>query len=120
MLKKTLIQRDRRHQRLRKKIIGTPERPRLCVHRSLSNLSAQIIDDIAGKTIMSAATYDKGVKGKVKYGGNVKAAEQLGLALAEKAKTKGITKVVFDRGGCQYHGRIKTFAEAARKGGLSF
>ncbi|MFH1868248.1 MAG: 50S ribosomal protein L18 [Candidatus Omnitrophota bacterium] len=120
MRKKHIIKRKMRHSRIRKKVIGQGERPRLCVSRSLNNLSAQIIDDTAGKTLLSLSTFSKDVKPEIKYGGNVKAAALLGKNLAEKAKAKGIATVVFDRGGCRYHGRVKTFAEAARKGGLIF
>jgi len=110
----------RRHKRLRKKIVGTRKRPRLAVHRSLKNIHAQFIDDISGQTICTVSTADKKVKEKVRYGGNKKAAEILGEAAAGIAKSKGIEKVVFDKGGYVYHGRIKAFADAARKGGLSF
>lgn len=120
MQRKRTKQRERRHLRIRKKITGEGKRPRLCLFRSLSNLTAQLIDDNEGKTLLSLSTFDKETKAKVGYGGNVKAAEALGVSFAEKAKAKGITKVVFDRGGCQYHGRIKAFAEAARKSGLVF
>ncbi|MFC1807021.1 50S ribosomal protein L18 [Candidatus Omnitrophota bacterium] len=120
MQKKRITQRQRRHTRLRKKVSGTEARPRLCVHRSLSNLSVQIIDDSKGKTIVSMSTFEKNVSEKVKYGGNVKAAAELGKLLADKAKAKGITTVVFDRGGYQFHGRVKAFAEACRKEGLVF
>ena len=120
MQKKRITQRERRHKRIRKKIFGQNQRPRLCIYRSLTNLSAQIIDDVAGKTLLSISTFDKEAKSAIKYGGNVKAAGGLGRLLAEKAKAKGINSVVFDRGGYQYHGRVKVFAEAARKGGLVF
>ena len=112
--------RVRRHKRLRKKIIGSKERPRLSVHRSLSNLYVQFIDDVNGKTLCSISTLDPKVKGKIKYGGNMKAAEAIGEATATLAKSKGISKVVFDRSGYLYHGRIKVFAESARKNGLVF
>lgn len=120
MQKKRIKQRQRRHQRIRKKVGGTSQRPRLCVYRSLNNLSAQLIDDIEGKTLLSLSTFDKGPRDIIKYGGNVHAAETLGRLLAEKAKAKGINSVVFDRGGYLYHGRVKAFAEAARKEGLVF
>jgi len=120
MQKKRITSRQRRHKRIRKKVAGVKECPRLCVYRSLSNFQAQIIDDGSNKTILSASTFDKEAKGKVSYGGNMKAAEQLGTFLAEKAKEKGISKVVFDRGGVTYHGRVKIFAEACRKAGLVF
>ena len=109
-----------RHQRIRKGLAGTPERPRLCVHRSLNNLQAQIIDDSVGKIILGKSTLAKDVRAKIKTGGNVGAAAILGETLAAEAVKKGITKVCFDRGGYLYHGRIKAFAEAARKAGLEF
>jgi large subunit ribosomal protein L18 len=120
MHKKRILQRQLRHKRLRKKIIGTAVKPRLCVYRSLKNMTAQIIDDAASKTILSLSTFDKELKTKIANGGNVNAAEQLGTLLASKAIEKGIKKVVFDRGGRQYHGRVKIFAESARKQGLVF
>jgi len=120
MKNKIISPRKRRHIRIRKKLSGTKARPRLLVYRSLKHLSAQLIDDQEGKTVLSLSTYDKGVRETFKYGGNVKAAEKFGALLAEKAKAKGITLVVFDRGGVQYHGRIRIFAEAARKAGLVF
>ncbi len=109
-----------RHERIRKGVSGTTERPRLCLHRSINNLQAQIIDDVSGKIIIGKSTLAKDVRSKVKTGGNVNAASILGEALAAEAKKKGITKVSFDRGGYLYHGRIKAFAEAARKAGLEF
>ena len=120
MQKKRITQREIRHKRLRKKIIGTSTRPRLCVYRSLKNLSAQLIDDTEGKTIFSVSTFSKDLKNSVKCGGNVEAAVMLGKLTAEKAKEKGITHVVFDKGGRFFHGRIKAFTEAARKTGLVF
>jgi len=120
MHKKRTTQIKKRHQRARKKVLGKNDRPRLCVYRSLKGLSAQLIDDVEGKTLLSLSTFDKEAKAKVGYGGNIKAAEKLGKLLAEKAKAKGISAVVFDRGGRQYHGRIKAFAEACRKEGLVF
>ena len=113
-------QRVLRHKRLRRKIVGTPERPRQCVHRSLNNLSAQLIDDMDGKVLLGMTTLSKTVKGKVKYGGNVKAATHLGEVFAVEAMKKGVKKVCFDRGGYQYHGRVKAFAEAARNAGMEF
>ena len=109
-----------RHERIRKDMAGTPARPRLCLHRSLNNLQAQIIDDSAGKIILGKSTLAKDVRAKIKTGGNVSAASILGEAVAAEAVKKGITKVCFDRGGYLYHGRIKAFAEAARKAGLEF
>lgn len=112
--------RFKRHNRIRKSILGTAEKPRLIVHRSLSNLYAQFVDDLNHKTLLSVTTVDKDFIAKSKYGGNVKAASLLGEFAAQKAKEKKIDKVVFDRGGYLYHGRIKAFADAARKGGLVF
>jgi large subunit ribosomal protein L18 len=109
--------RIRRHRRVRKKVRGTAERPRLAVFRSNKHISAQIIDDRAGTTLAAASTTEADLKDK---GGNVAAAESIGERLAERAKAAGITTVVFDRGGNLYHGRIAALAEAARKGGLEF
>jgi large subunit ribosomal protein L18 len=100
--------------------MGEKGRPRLSIYRSLKNLTAQLIDDTSNRTILSVSTFDKEIRSKIKYGGNVKAAESLGKLLAEKAKAKGITTINFDRGGRLYHGRIKAFADAARKDGLIF
>jgi large subunit ribosomal protein L18 len=113
-------QRIFRHQRIRKDLSGTPDRPRLCLHRTLNNLQAQIVDDLAGKVLLGKSTLAKDVKSKAKTGGNISAATLLGEALAQEAIKKGIKKVAFDRGGYLYHGRIKAFAEAARKAGLEF
>ncbi len=113
----TNAQRLRRHKRVRAKISGTPEMPRLNVFRSEANIYAQIIDDVAGKTPASASSLDKAVEG---YGGNVAAATAVGKLIAERAKAKGIENVVFDRGGYLYHGRVKALAEGAREGGLQF
>lgn len=106
-----------RHKRVRAKISGTPERPRLCVYRSNANISAQIIDDVNGVTLVSATTTEKdfGV-----YGGNKTAAREIGKKIAERALAKGIEAVVFDRGGYLYHGRVLELAEGAREGGLKF
>ena len=112
--------REKRHLRLRKKVVGSTDRPRLNLRRSLKNLFVQIIDDSKGATLLSASTADKDFKKKAAYGGNIKAAAALGDLVAQMAKGKSISKVVFDRGGYDYHGRIKAFAEAARKGGLEF
>ncbi len=114
------LKRAARHKRIRKKMNGTEEQPRLCVHRSLKNLYAQVVDDTSGKVLFGMSTLNKDVKGKMVYGGNVKSASALGEAMAAMAKTKGISRVSFDRGGYLYHGRVKAFAEAARKGGLEF
>ena len=113
----TAAQRLKRHARVRGKISGTPERPRLCVFRSESNIYAQIIDDVAGNTLCSASTVEKEFDGN---GGNVEAAKKIGLKVAERALAKGIDTVVFDRGGYLYHGRVQALAEGAREGGLKF
>lgn len=112
--------RIRRHKSARKSLNGDTERPRLSVHRSLKNLSAQVIDDTKQSTLFSMSTNDKEVKAKFAYGGNIKAAAFFGEIFAKKAVEKGITKVVFDRSGYLYHGRVKAFADSARKGGLQF
>ncbi|MDA8212665.1 MAG: 50S ribosomal protein L18 [Clostridia bacterium] len=110
----------KKHLRVRKKIFGTPERPRLSVYRSLNNIYAQIINDVTGTTIVAASTIEKAVQEKVAFGGNIEAAKAVGQAIAEKAKAQGVTSVVFDRGGSIYHGRIKALADAAREAGLEF
>ena len=107
----------KRHVRVRAKISGTPERPRLNVFRSEKNIYAQIIDDVAGNTLVSASSLDKEIEGN---GGNKTAARAVGKLVAERAKAKGIENVVFDRGGYLYHGRVKALAEGAREGGLNF
>ena len=107
----------KRHQRVRKNISGTAERPRLNVFRSLNNIYAQIIDDVKGVTLVSASSLDKEFES---YGGNVEAAKAVGKAVAEKAVAAGIKAVVFDRGGYLYHGRVAALAEGAREGGLEF
>ena len=113
--------RDRKHKIIRQKVVGTKERPRLSVYRSINHMYAQIIDDMAGKTIISLSTSSPDLKSKLKKdGGNIKGASALGVALAELCKKNNITKVVFDRSGYLYHGRIKVLAEACRKGGLQF
>jgi large subunit ribosomal protein L18 len=109
--------RNRIHQRIRRKLGGTPQRPRLAVFRSVAHIYAQVIDDTEGKTIVSASSVDKGGKTN---GGNVAAAKSIGKLVAERAREKGIKSVVFDRGGYQYHGRIKALADAAREAGLEF
>lgn len=113
-------QRNRRRFRVRKSIRGTAERPRLSVTRSHKHMSAQLIDDLAGKTLASASTMDKELSGSVKYGGNVDAATAVGKAIAERAKGAGIEQVCFDRGSYKYHGRVAALADAAREGGLQF
>ena len=112
--------RERRHLRARKNIIGSVERPRLSVYRSLHHIYAQIIDDTQGSTIVAASTLESSLKGQVLKGGNIDAAKAVGTEIAKKALDKGITKVVFDRGGSIYHGRIRALAEAAREAGLEF
>ena len=112
--------RKRRHERIRNKITGTPERPRLCVNRSLKNISVQIIDDLSGNTLVSASTVEPAIQEKIEYGGNKEAARTVGKVLADRAVEKGIDKVVFDRSGYKYHGRIKELAESARDYGLKF
>lgn len=112
--------RRRLHERIRKKLRGTPERPRLAVFRSQANIYAQVIDDDAGRTLCAASSLDKDLRGKSGRGGNVAAAKEVGTLIASRAKEKGIDAVVFDRGGFQYHGRIKALADAARGGGLKF
>ena len=111
------FERVRRHKRVRTKISGTPERPRLCVFRSNSNITVQIIDDVAGNTLCAASTLDKEVKEKH---ANKVAAKEVGALIAKRAIEKNITEVVFDRGGYIYHGVVKELAEAAREGGLKF
>ena len=111
------LARLKRHRRVRAKISGTPECPRLNVFRSLHHIYAQIIDDVAGVTLAAASSKDKDFEGE---GGNCGAAKKVGLAIAKKAAEKGISEVVFDRGGYVYHGRIKELAEGAREGGLKF
>lgn len=108
------------HDRIRKKISGTAERPRLNVYRSLNHIYVQLIDDAKGATIVSAHSAEGGEKGHRPTGGNLAAAKQVGKTIAERAKAKGITKIVFDRGGYIYHGRVKALADAAREAGLQF
>lgn len=105
-----------RHDRLRKKVAGTPERPRLAVYRSLKHISAQIIDDTTGTTLAAASSLEKGLSAK----GNAGGAKSVGAELAKRAKQQGIDAVVFDRGGFRYHGRVASLAEGAREGGLEF
>ncbi len=112
--------RVKRHERVRKNLFGTPERPRLCVYRSSKNISAQIIDDVNGVTLVSASSLDKDLKAEIGYGGNKEAARKVGAAVAKKALEKGIEVVSFDRGGFLYHGRVAELAEGAREGGLKF
>ncbi|NQT23073.1 MAG: 50S ribosomal protein L18 [Candidatus Omnitrophica bacterium] len=109
-----------RRKRIRRKIIGTKDRPRLCVHRSINHICAQLIDDIESKTLFSMSTNSKEIKDKTKSFGNVKAASLLGEAFASGALKKGFSAVVFDRSGYQYHGRVKALADSCRKKGLKF
>ncbi|HYO84744.1 MAG TPA: 50S ribosomal protein L18 [Bryobacteraceae bacterium] len=109
--------RTRIHLRIRKKVSGTPERPRLAIFRSVKHIYAQVIDDRAGRTIAAASSKDKNAE---ITGGNVAGAKEVGRMVAERAKEKGITRVVFDRGGYLYHGRVKALADAAREAGLEF
>jgi large subunit ribosomal protein L18 len=120
MIQKTSkdITRQRVHRRIRRKVKGTGVRPRLCVYRSLKQIYAQVIDDIQGRTLAAASSADAGAG--VASGGNVAGATAVGKLIAERAKAKGIDKVVFDRGGYLYHGRVKALAEAAREAGLEF
>lgn len=111
------FERTRRHKRVRTKVSGTAERPRLCVYKSNSNIYAQIIDDVAGNTLVSASTLDKEIKTKH---ANKQAATEVGTLIAKRASEKNITEVVFDRGGYIYHGVVKELAEAARTNGLKF
>ena len=113
----TNAQRLKRHKRVRAKISGTTEIPRLNVFRSEANIYAQIIDDVQGVTLVSASSLDKDIAG---YGGNIAAAAAVGKLVAERAKAKGIENVVFDRGGYLYHGRVQALADGAREGGLKF
>lgn len=110
----------RRRMHVRRSITGTPERPRLSVFRSSKHIYAQLIDDLQGVTLAAAGTTQEALRKDQPYGGNIKAAELVGLQIAAVAKEKGITKVAFDRGHYRYHGRVKALADAARKGGLLF
>jgi large subunit ribosomal protein L18 len=112
--------RKRRHGRVRKRAIGTAEKPRLNVFRSIEHIYAQVVDDSTGHTIVSASTVDKELKGKVKSGGNIEAAKMVGELVGKRAAEKGIEIVVFDRGGYQYHGRVAALADGARGAGLKF
>ena len=111
------VQRSRRKLGIRKRVIGTPEKPRLTVYRSLSHIYAQIIDDLNGKTLASASSVQEKLE---KAGGNKDSAAKVGKALADRAKAAGVTEVAFDRNGFKYHGRLKALADAAREGGLKF
>ncbi len=112
--------RRRVHARVRTRLVGTPERPRLNVYRSMSHIYAQVIDDRGGRTIVSASSVDKETKKNLKGGGNIASAKAVGKVIADRAKAAGVTQVVFDRGGYKYHGRVKALADAAREAGLQF
>src|SRR5882762_808612 len=114
------LHRQRIHLRVRMRVIGTPERPRLCVYRSNGNIYAQVIDDRSGRTLVSASSIDKEMRKEMKGGNNVAAAKVIGKKVAERARAAGIEKVVFDRGGYMYHGRVEALAAAAREAGLKF
>lgn len=118
--KEKYLRRRRRHWRVRRKVFGTPERPRLCVFRSNKHIYAQIIDDTEGRTLLTVGTLSPEVRTQVAHGGNVEAARVVGARLAELARKRGIVRVAFDRAGYRYHGRVKALAEAARAGGLEF
>jgi large subunit ribosomal protein L18 len=121
MAKETRTQaRQRRHQRVRRKVEGTPERPRLNVFRSLSHIYAQVIDDAVGQTLVSASSLEASLHEQMSGISKTDQAKAVGKVLAERAKEKGIEKVVFDRGGYRYHGRVKALAEASRESGLDF
>jgi large subunit ribosomal protein L18 len=109
-----------RHARVRQHLKGTAQKPRLCIYRSLKNISAQIVDDDRGHTLVAASSLDKDVKSQAKYGGNKEAAKLVGASIAKKAKAQGIEEVAFDRGGFLYHGRVKELADGAREAGLKF
>lgn len=117
-LKRKLAQHRRRKAGIRKRVIGTPQRPRLTVFRSARHIYAQVVDDLSGQTLAAASTVSK--EGRPENGGNLAAAQDVGKAIAEKAKAAGIEAVVFDRNGYRFHGRIKSLADAAREGGLKF
>ena len=114
------VSRLRRHARVRKKVSGTAETPRLCLYRSNKNIEAQIIDDVEGKTLVSASTMEKEIKGELEQTDNVEAAAYVGTVIAKRALEKGIKEVVFDRGGFIYQGKVAALAEAAREAGLEF
>lgn len=115
-----LLRRKRRHARIRKRVRGTVQRPRLVVYRSLRNIEGQVVDDDAGKTLVGLSTLAPELRGGGGGSGKVEAARKAGRLLAERAKQRGVDQVVFDRGGFRYHGRVKAFAEGAREGGLVF
>lgn len=112
--------RERIHRRVRRRLAGTAERPRLCVFRSLNHIYAQVVNDAEGRTLAQASSVDKEVKKEIKGGGNVAAAKVVGKVIAERARAAGVAQVVFDRGGYKYHGRVQALASAAREAGLKF
>ena len=112
--------RERRHRRVRAKVHGSGERPRLVIHRSINHVEGQVIDDVSGRTLVGLSTLDAGLREKRGEMNKTEASRAAGKALAEKARELGVTRVVFDRGGYVYHGRVKAFAEGAREGGLDF
>lgn len=118
--KERRLARKKRQLRVRKKITGSVERPRLCVFRSSKHIYAQIIEDVTGKTLVTASTVAKGIQDSVKYSGNADAAKVVGKQIAERALAKDIKQVVFDRNGFLFHGRVKALADAAREAGLTF
>ncbi len=115
-----VLRRKGRHERTRKKVIGTADRPRLSVFRSHKHTTVQLIDDSSGKVVLSCSTGDSALRKQIRYGGNVEAAKTLGKILAGQALSNGFKKIIFDRSGYFYHGRVKALAEAAREGGLQF
>ena len=119
-MNKKELSRLKRHRRIKMKMHGTDEKPRLIIKRSLNNLSAEVINDTENKVVLSFSTANKEFKQKVKNSGNIKAAEIFGELFSAKAKEKGITKIIFDRAGYLYHGRVKVFADSLRKGGMEF
>ena len=114
------VARERRHLRVRRKVVGTPEHPRLCVYKSLRHIYAQVVDDTAGRTLVSASSLEKALAEELKSTKGGEAAAAVGKAVAERALQAGLSQVVFDRGGWPYHGKIKLLAEAAREAGLKF
>ena len=112
--------RKKRHERIRNNITGTPNKPRMCINRSLKNIEVQIIDDLAGDTLVAASTEDPAIRDSIEHGGNKEAAKLVGELVADRALNQGIETVVFDRAGYKFHGRVKEVAEAAREKGLEF
>lgn len=117
---KSKVARIRRHARIRKRLSGSSERPRISIFKSARHIYAQIIDDVKGVTLVAASSMDKELRGSIKHGGNREAAKKVGEALARRAVDKGLRQVVFDRGGFPYHGRVKELADSAREAGLEF